>query len=150
MNKNAIKLIKDNLDKIDWSQLSLNENAIELLEENLDKIDWNYLNMNKKGIEIIKLNVDKMNIINLLLNENEESMLIIKEHIDRIYNHIYIKDYLCYLLYKNPLIFVYDYINMRIKNDEFDENIIKEVMKPSRIFKMMEIYGEDYLEIVYG
>lgn len=39
-NKNAIKLLEENIDKIDWRQLSANENAIHLLEKNIDKIHW--------------------------------------------------------------------------------------------------------------
>ena len=38
---------------------------------------------------------------------------------------------------------------MKKDNEEFEEELIKEVMKPSRIMKMIEKYGEDYLEILY-
>jgi hypothetical protein len=30
----------DNIDKIDWSVLSLNPNAMDILIKNIDKIDW--------------------------------------------------------------------------------------------------------------
>ena len=40
MNSNAIPILEQNPDKIDWFWLSLNPNAIHLLEQNPDKIDW--------------------------------------------------------------------------------------------------------------
>jgi len=45
LNKNAIELIKENLDKIDWDLLSMNKNAIEILKENKDKIVWDLLSL---------------------------------------------------------------------------------------------------------
>jgi hypothetical protein len=42
-----------------------------------------------------------------------------------------------------------DYEKMRKNNQEMEEELLKEIMKPSRIFKMMEKYGEDYLEIIF-
>jgi hypothetical protein len=39
-NPNAIELLKENQDKINWFGLSKNPNAIELLKENQDKINW--------------------------------------------------------------------------------------------------------------
>ena len=39
-DKNAIKILQNNLDKVDWSNLSSNKNAIELIKNNLDKVDW--------------------------------------------------------------------------------------------------------------
>ena len=39
-NPNAIELLKENMERIDWTELSSNPNAIELLEKNLDKIYW--------------------------------------------------------------------------------------------------------------
>ena len=46
LNPNAIELLKENQDKIDWINLSSNPNAIELLKENPNKIDWKYLSQN--------------------------------------------------------------------------------------------------------
>ncbi len=39
-NLNAIELLKENKNKIDWNYLSMNPNAIELLKENQNKIYW--------------------------------------------------------------------------------------------------------------
>jgi hypothetical protein len=38
---------------------------------------------------------------------------------------------------------------MQKNNEEMEEELIKEIMKPSRLFKMINDYGEDYLEIMY-
>ena len=42
-NPNAIHLLEQNKDKINWDKLSENPNAIHLLEQNKDKINWWYL-----------------------------------------------------------------------------------------------------------
>jgi hypothetical protein len=38
--------------------LCLNENAIELLKENQDKINWDYLSFNPNAIKLLKENQD--------------------------------------------------------------------------------------------
>ena len=54
-NKNAVDLIKQYPEKIDWSEVSLNENAIDLLEENIDKIEWvNLATHNPRAIELLQ------------------------------------------------------------------------------------------------
>ena len=45
-NPNAIELLKENPEKIDWYRLSTNQNAIELLKENPEKIDWYHMSNN--------------------------------------------------------------------------------------------------------
>jgi len=137
------------LDKVDWSLLSSNKNAINLLKQNPDKIDWNCLNSNKNAINILKNNLDKLNISYLINNNNVEAILLIEKNLDKIYNHI-LYSFIWSLLSKNPAIFTYDYEMMRKNNEEFEEELIKEVMKPSRIFKMIEKYGDEYLDILYG
>ena len=42
-NPNAIHILEQNLDKINWDNLSTNKNAIHLLEQNLDKISVYHL-----------------------------------------------------------------------------------------------------------
>ena len=39
-NPNAISLLEQNLDKVDWISIQRNPNAINILEQNLDKVDW--------------------------------------------------------------------------------------------------------------
>ena len=44
----------DNIEKIDWANLSANQNAIELLKENPLKIDWYQLSANENAIELLE------------------------------------------------------------------------------------------------
>ena len=69
-NPNAIELLKENQDKINWRELSLNPNAIELLKENQDKINWSELSSNPNAIELLKENQDKINWYFLSINPN--------------------------------------------------------------------------------
>ena len=89
---NAIELLKENCNKINWYRLSSNPNAIELLKENQDKICWHHLLL-------------------------------------------------------NILIFELDYEKMRENNQTMYEDLIKEVMKPSIVFKNPDY---DYLEELFG
>jgi benzoyl-CoA reductase/2-hydroxyglutaryl-CoA dehydratase subunit BcrC/BadD/HgdB len=45
---NAIHILKKNMDKVDWSNMSRNHAAIHILEKNQDKIDWNSLSYNSE------------------------------------------------------------------------------------------------------
>jgi hypothetical protein len=56
------------IDKIDWSSLSLNPNAIELLKQNKDKINWVLLSLNPNAIELLKENQDKIDWWNFSKN----------------------------------------------------------------------------------
>ncbi len=60
LNPNAIELLTQNFDKINWMYLSQNENAIQLLTENPEKIDWTYLSLNSNAIELLKNNKNKI------------------------------------------------------------------------------------------
>ena len=48
-NQNAIHMLEQNIDKINWTVLNINPNAISLLVQNIDKIDWNTI-LNKPNI----------------------------------------------------------------------------------------------------
>ena len=50
-------------------------------------------------------------------------------------------------LSENPSIFKLDYDKMQENNQEMYEDLIKEVMKPSRVFKNPDY---DYLEELFG
>ena len=51
-NPNAIELLKENPNKINWVHLSLNKNAISLLNENKNKINWLWLSGNINAIKL--------------------------------------------------------------------------------------------------
>jgi hypothetical protein len=51
-NKKKVLLDWIPIDKINWDMLSLNFNAIDLLEENEDKINWNATSNTKLDISL--------------------------------------------------------------------------------------------------
>jgi hypothetical protein len=63
INPRAIKILKENLHKVNWVGLSSNPNAIELLRENIDEIYWYELayNPNPDSLQLMEENIDKMN-----------------------------------------------------------------------------------------
>jgi hypothetical protein len=67
-NPGAIHILEKNIDKIDWSMLSLNPNAIHLLEKNIDKIDWYWLSKNPNAIHLLEKNIDKIDWSELSTN----------------------------------------------------------------------------------
>ena len=135
-NPCAIKIIEKNLDKISWRALTCNRNAIHIIEKNLYKFDWWPLSQNPGAIHIIEKNLDKINWQSLSLNE--AATHILEKNQDKIH---------WYYLSSNPSIFELDYEKMKENNQEMYEDLIKEVMKPSRVFKNPEY---DYLEELFG
>ena len=70
--------------------------------------------------------------------KNKNAISLLKENQDKI-------DW--YYLSSNPAIFELDYKKMRENNQEMYEDLIKEVMKPSRVFKNPDY---DYLEELFS
>ena len=99
-------------------------------------LNWHYLSYNVNAIEILKKNPDKINWFNLSHNENAIELL--KENKDKIH---------WYYISSNPAIFELDYQIMKENNEMIYEELIKEVMKPSRVFKNPDF---DYLEELFG
>ena len=50
INPNAIHIHENDLDKVDWCNLSRNPNAIRILENNFDNTNWRYLSWNPNAI----------------------------------------------------------------------------------------------------
>jgi hypothetical protein len=61
MKSKCYHLLENNLDKVDWRELSENPNAITLLENNLDKVNWRQLSRNPNAITLLENNLDKVN-----------------------------------------------------------------------------------------
>jgi hypothetical protein len=118
-NKNAIELLKENPDKINWNWLSKNENpnAISLLKENQDKINWKALSSNKNAIDLLRDNLDKIDWFYLCLNPN--AIEIIKENLDNIRFHCYDLQ----MLYANASIFELDHNKNNLKLEQINRNL---------------------------
>ena len=69
--------LKDFLDYFDWNELSMNPNAINLLKQYPEKINWKNLclNNNPEVIDLLEKNKDKINWTNLSQNENAIDIL---------------------------------------------------------------------------
>ena len=124
--------------KINWSQLSLNEDkrAIALLKINKDKIDWELLSCNPYAIELLENNEDKIDWN--YLSSNKNAIHLLENNKELI---------VWYKFSQNPSIFQLDYEKMKSNNQNMYEDLIKEVMKPSRVFKERDY---DYLEVLFG
>jgi len=122
----------------DWSYLSRNSNAIEILEDNLDKINWYLLGTNRNS------NINTLNLI----KKNQNKIDWYDTYNYKNQNQYENNNYLSLSLSLNPSIFELDYEKMRLNNQEFYEELIKQVMKPSRIFKYMK-EDYDYIEELF-
>jgi hypothetical protein len=107
-----------------------------MLETNQDKINWSHLSSNPNAMKLLMANQDKINWYQLSLNPSAIDLL--QENTDKI-------DWISFSV--NPAIFELDYEAMKIANEGMYEELIKEVMKPSRVFKNPDY---DYLEELFG
>jgi len=137
-NPTTIDYLIKNPNKIDWNYLSLNPNGIKLLENNPEKINWNNLNLNEseEAIKILEKNPDKINWN--LLSSNPFAINILKQNRDKInYNS----------LWKNPAIFELDYEEIKKNNEEMYDELMMNIMEPSRIINKINEYSYDYIEL---
>ena len=124
----AIQLLKENPDKINWFNLSSNEcvEAIQLLKENPDKINFDELSWNKCAGQLLKKNPYKINWRNLVYNQCVEVFQLLKENPDKIN---------WYEFSKNNYIFAYDYDKMRENCLLFKEDLMKNRFHPINLYK---------------
>ena len=131
-------------EKINWIIVSCYSKNISILEENLDKIDIFYLSINIYATSLLKKYKYKLGyfFFNKSVNSKRIKMIeTIKE-----YENIN-------LTWKNPEIFELDYEKMSENNEIMYQELIAEIMKPSRILKKIEEYDNenyDYLEELFG
>ena len=102
----------------------------------IKKLDWHSLSFNPNAIEILEKNEDKIDWYYLSYNPN--AIELFEKNTDKIN---------WYNISSNPAIFELDYEAMKKNNQEIEEELIKEVMKPSRVFKNPDY---DYLEELFG
>jgi hypothetical protein len=88
LNPNAIKLLEENPNKIDWCRLSINSNAIHLLEKNTDKILYGLLCQNSNAINLLEANVNKLDEhmcwIALNDNTNQQATNLLLQNINKL------------------------------------------------------------------
>ena len=123
------------INNLNFKFLSLNTKAIKFFTENPDKIDWIYLSYNPNAIELLSQNQDKINWFNLSYNPNIDDIEDNQNYLDYFY------------LSSNSSIFIYDYQQMKFNNQLMEEELIKELMKPSRFLKKIELYGDEYYNL---
>jgi hypothetical protein len=82
-NPNAIAILRENIDKINWVRLSDNINAGEFFtEENADKLDFTMLSKNPSAIELLKKFPERINWFWLCHNTGAADLIY--HHPDRI------------------------------------------------------------------
>ena len=128
-NPNAIHILEQNLDEINWQNLSSNPNAITILEQNLDKLDefalYN-LSANPNAIPILEKHPEL--IFWSYLSKNPNAIHLLEKNPNKI----------CWLICENPAAFVYDYEAMREANREFKEELIQRAWHPDRVARLLE------------
>ena len=141
-NPNAIYLLEQNMDKINWDYLSANLNAIHLLEQNIDKIRWNWLSFNPNAIHLLEQNVDKINWA--MLSGNPNAIHLLEQNIDKI-------DWI--RLSANPnaihLLAPLNHAQMRIENKEFFQELVQFICHPTWLFKCASRLHMDLDEYQY-
>ena len=83
-NPGAMELIKENIEKINITDLSKNPNpeAIQIVASKLNELDnWKNISENPSALNILKSNVDKIDWENLFKNPNPETLDIVKNNI---------------------------------------------------------------------
>lgn len=61
-NPNAVDLLRQHPENINYRFLSSNRNALDILEQNLDKIDMTDLSENPAAIHLIRQNLNRINM----------------------------------------------------------------------------------------
>ena len=130
-NSNAIHLLEQNPDKINWFHLSenCNDDVIKLLEQNPDKINWFHLSRNRNAIKLLEQNPDKINWENLSYNAN--AIHLLEQNPDKI-EWVYLSTI--------PSIFKLDIDAMRLQIKDFAEDLAKTCFHPNRVERYLKEY----------
>jgi len=124
----AIKLLEENPDKIDWDVLSSNPAAIKLLEKNKGQINYWYLSANSAAIHLIEEKIEMANW--MCLSKNPNAMHILKQNQDKIE---------WYVFSENTSIFEQDYKEMSVKRSNIlREELMKKALHPTKIEYWLE------------
>ena len=81
----AIAMLEQHPDNIDWFELTTNSSAIHLLEKNLDKTNRNQLLQNISAMCIMEKNKDKLDYWGYFCRRaNDRQIRIIEDHLDEV------------------------------------------------------------------
>jgi len=137
-NCNAISYLKRYPNQISYYYLSRNMNAIDLITQNPNEIDWDIISYKFNAMDLLERNLDKINWNNL--SANPYTIELLKNNQDKInWNN----------LSTNPSIFTLDYEQMRINNQQLEEDLLKAVLHPRRVIRNIELYGYDVDDMFY-
>ena len=77
--------------KINWIYLCYKTNPIiiKLLEQNIDKINWNAISSNSNAVELLAKNMDKIDWDNMMINENMNILYIFEKNMNKIKSNIF-------------------------------------------------------------
>ena len=151
----AIKIIKNNISKIDFEGLSRNTNpeVIPIIRANIDKCDVITLLKNPIMVPLLKeiQGIENFTLTEiewqfLFCNDSEEAIELIRENFDKIKRESNIN---LGLLSLNPAIFILDKDAMMRQIQPFAEDLISTVLHPTRVHKYMDKYNYNILEDEY-
>jgi hypothetical protein len=128
-SKEAIDLLMEYPENIDWMTLSSNPYAIDLLRKNPDKIDFWGLCWNPYAIDIIEVYMARTDIIPIIswmgLSQNRNAMHILEKNQDKI-------DWYQFSL--NPSIFQLNYKQLTVERmNMLREELMQKTLHPSKI-----------------
>ena len=124
----AIKLLEENPDKIDWDILSSNPYAISLLEKNNSQINYWYLSANRAAIHLIEERLEWANWI--CLSKNPNAIHILKRNQEKI-------EWCTFS--ENVAIFEPDYKEMSLRRSNIlREDLMKKALHPIKIQYWLE------------
>ena len=128
-NPKAIKMIENNLDKINWPRLSGNPNAIHILEANQDKICWDYLSLNPNAIHLLEANPYK--IFWPYLSQNPNGIHLLEANPDKIDWH--------YLIYNPNAVHLLKANREKIKHNYFGTIYDMEMLLFNKNIKVIDL-----------
>lgn len=161
MNYNAIHVLEQNQDKINWYLLPLNQNPniIHLIEKNIDKIDWECLSTNPNAVHLIKNHYKQMRhkMCRLSRNHSDDAIDLIREALEEMGQHGNKSEIKLILqhLGKNPnvlkIVGKLDCQAMKTKCQPFAQELTTYVLNPARLLRICDTYNldlEEYLDIL--
>lgn len=127
--KEAIELIMQYPDKIEWMHLSSNPYAIDILRQNPDKINYWGLSWNPYAMDLMEIHMARKDIVPVVswigLSQNRNAIHILKNNQDKI-------DWLQFSL--NPGIFQPNYKQVTVdRMNVLREELMQKTLHPSKI-----------------